>query len=269
MTWQGSASDTTPAKHLDALLAGIYRSFSGVAREIRHELACRLSPPLLLSVPDAWVKSTARILLMGQETGTWIWAKGDKRYSWPFAPLRQLGDFVANEDAVAALMHAYQLFDFSRASPPNRNSPFWSAYRRVRDSVERKEERSVLWSNVFKVDLDGGSVLRATARELEEVYSLQRGLVREEMRILKPRAVVFFTGPDYDNAVNQAFPSCEWTAIGDHSVRTLARVSHPDLPACALRTYHPSYLRRAGLEAAMLDSIVRQITSEVSVSDIP
>ena len=47
------------------------------------ELQDRLSPPLLIKVPEKWERSDKRVLVIGQETLGWSFQSGEY-YSWPF-----------------------------------------------------------------------------------------------------------------------------------------------------------------------------------------
>jgi hypothetical protein len=84
----------------------------------------------------------------------------------------------------------------------------------------------------------------STAEELDAILSLQRGLLTAEIRVLKPTAVIFFTGPDYDVALRDEFPELSMRPLFDRTEREFARLSHPELPSETFRTYHPNFLRR-------------------------
>jgi hypothetical protein len=102
-----------------------------------------------------------------------------------------------------------------------------------------------MWSNLFRVDWNDGSVLKADKADLEMIRAAQRGVLRDEIAILEPRAVVFFTGPNYDFELKDEFGGVDFQALGNVPVRRLARLAHPALPQKTFRTYHPGFLKRS------------------------
>jgi hypothetical protein len=110
----------------------------------------------------------------------------------------------------------------------------------------------VLGTNLFRCTLssndneDARSPLDGTVVEVEKILAWQHGTLREEIRILKPTHVVFLTGPRYDIVLQNEFEGLELLAVDERPCRPFARALHKDLPGYAIRTYHPSYLRRSG-----------------------
>ena len=208
------------------------------------EMSERLSPPLLLYVPKTWLTSKERILLVGQETLGWGFTSGHY-YEWRYPPIPDFSAFKAAPVSVTAMVHGYKMFEFARHQPENYRSPFWRAYRQCRTMLgEAKDgiETSVLWTNLFRMSLDGGRVLNGSETEVTQLLDAGKELLRREILILRPTAVVFFTGPDYNSALYTTFPSMEVTDFNGHDSSRTAKVSHPDLPNRAWRTYHPNHL---------------------------
>jgi hypothetical protein len=86
-------------------------------------------------------------------------------------------------------------------------------------------------------------------------------MLPEQIRILKPDAIVFFTGLYYDNALETTFPGAEWIRCGDWKLPLLLRVKHDELPKATYRTYPPGYLRRSK-RFDVIDTIARQIQAD-------
>jgi hypothetical protein len=105
--------------------------------------------------------------------------------------------------------------------------------------------RAVMWSNLFRVDWNGGSVLKAEPQALQKIGAAQRSLLRDEVAILQPGSVVFLTGPNYDFELKAEFNDVEFHTVDCIPIRRLARLSHPGLPFKSFRTYHPAYLSRS------------------------
>jgi hypothetical protein len=109
----------------------------------------------------------------------------------------------------------------------------------------RDARRAILWSNLFRVDWNGRSVLKAEQRVLDKITSAQRNILRDEIAILQPGSVVFLTGPGYDFELKAEFGGIKFHDVDGVPANVLARLAHPDLPFKSFRTYHPTYLRRS------------------------
>ncbi len=208
------------------------------------ELSMRLSPPLLLHVPQTWLSSNERILLVGQETLGWGFEAGCY-YEWPYPQILNYSAFKAEPASVAAMVQGYRVFEFAKHQPINYRSPFWRAYRQCRVALgELRDgiETSVLWTNLFRMSLDGGRVLNGSTAEVAQLLNAGKELLRKEILILCPTAVVFYTGPDYNSALYSTFPCMKLIHFNDHDPTRTARISHPDLPDRAWRTFHPNHL---------------------------
>ncbi len=129
--------------------------------EVPSSLASRLSSPLLIAATDAWSASKFRILIVGQEVLGWAFASGSY-YEWPFNPVANFHDFKTNHDAVESLVQGYRVFDYAKYQPENSGGPFWSTYRKLRAGLEENIEGSILFTNLFRMSIDGGSVLKAS-----------------------------------------------------------------------------------------------------------
>jgi hypothetical protein len=216
--------------------------------QIPDALSKRLSPPLLIQISQSWIDSHQRVLIIGQETLGWRFQEGEY-YAWPYQEIHNLSDFKANEDSVEALLHGYREFEFALHQPENYRSPFWQAYRQTRLSNGCQIdgfETSVLWSNLFRSSLDGGSVVRnGTLEEIETIRDSASELLRTEIGILQPTAIIFFTGPVYNDHLYAQLPGCKLIEFNGHDVTRTCRLAHPALPESTIRTYHPNYLMRS------------------------
>lgn len=225
------------------------------------EISERASPPLLLSVSQAWTQSPNRILIIGQETQGWDFDPGDY-FPELESSIRNFSDFQKLHNSVPALTAGYRAFEFARHQPANYNSPFWRAYRSVRSALSEQEdgpETAVLWTNLFRVDLDGGSVLKnGSPEEVAQIREAGIKLLRAEINLLKPTGVIFFTGPNYDEHLHAHFPATQACHFLDHDPQKTAILKHPWLPLRSFRTYHPGYLSRSG-QLGIIQEIIQQL----------
>jgi hypothetical protein len=138
----------------------------------------------------------------------------------------------------------YRWFALARRFP-TLNSPFWRAFRLLDAGINTVTD-SALWTNLFKVDVNGSVVRNCTAKEMTAIQNVQQGLLRHEVEVLKPDFVVFFTGPSYDTSIRCAFPEAEFRPLApEFPTSTISLVSAPGLPPNTVRTYHPVYLQRS------------------------
>jgi hypothetical protein len=203
------------------------RFYSKAMPELKKMLASKegVSRPLFLAVPDGYFRVPVRLMIVGQQTHTW--GEGD--------------------NGIDELIVKYQVFYESRSY---KNSPFWQASKRLfRLLNPDTTENTFIWTNLVKVDQHG----KRPAWEIEEGVS-GLGILQEEMRILKPMVVVFFTGPSYDNRLSQTFKGVKHRELS----QGLNVLEHPDLPTRTFRTYHPAYLRRSK-RWNVLEEICREV----------
>lgn len=203
----------------------------------------QLSCPLLLHVENLqWDNSKYRILFVGQETFGWDNGKenGKDREFQTFA------DFLSKPKSVSTLQNVYKGFDFGATYT---RSPFWWAYHQIRHDAEDDQPYSILWTNLYRSSYKTGSVFNASDEDQKTLLEISRKIFVEELKILKPKAVLFMTGPNYDGTIEQLFPGVSFVDFSlefTNRRRGIAKIKHPDLPqGKSVRTYHPNYLRRS------------------------
>jgi hypothetical protein len=119
-------------------------------------------------------------------------------------------------------------------------SPFWQAAHRVYSGLNPGgPPDGFLWSNLLKIDQG------KWRPEPDVVDALQANfnVLPAEIEIARPDAVVFFTGPLYDNDLRRAFDGARHETVDDHATGNLAHVVHGILPAATYRIHHPNHLR--------------------------
>jgi len=216
-------------------------------RKLSREAGEKCSLPLLMNMPaeDAWQNNRRRILFVGQESlNCW----GEDVYN-------KLFDTADTPQFIDALMGKYKDFNFSAGNHRYANSPFWRTFRQLGDPAKGE----ILWSNIFKFDYKGGAVLRRKddPAPTSEIYRAQNTLLSEEIRLLQPTAIIFFTGPFYDEAIISEFPDVKIEAFGPEKVRAFAKLSSAQLTMPAFRLYHPNYLSRK----KRLDVVIKTLKS--------
>jgi hypothetical protein len=208
-------------EHLRVLYEAAFPTFGEIAAGSE-----KVSWPLLLEVPEGYSSVPVKLLVVGQETRGW-------------------GSGVPRDvEEVVALYRAFELGRWYRATP------FWQAVHRLHRLLNPDAPpRAFLWSNLVKV-----SQHKTRPSPVVEEAVCRLGLLRAEIRITRPDAIVFFTGSSYDGRLRETFPG----AALDRLSRFVSRVRHEELPWHSYRTSHPNYLRLSG-NWQVLEEIASQV----------
>ena len=80
----------------------------------------------------------------------------------------------------------------------------------------------------------------------EDLVNKEFSLLKQEIEIIKPDLVLFLTGNNYDEYIENHLSGCKIEAIESYKKREIAHVIHSSLPKHSYRTYHPNHFRKAG-----------------------
>jgi hypothetical protein len=191
-----------------------------------------LSYPLLVSAPPEYERCARKLLVVGQQTSGWD--NGGK-------PLR--------DHPVDDLMSEYVRFALGRWYRP---TPFYQASYVAQMSLNPSGPAfGFVWTNLVKVDRE---TIRPT-EDVEELVCESFPVVAEEVRILQPDVVFFFTGPYYDQRLRQIFQDAKFTVV-EAARDYVKRVEHEALPPLSFRTYHPGYLARSKVYEEVMRGLI-------------
>ncbi|MCE0483309.1 MAG: hypothetical protein LV479_03620 [Methylacidiphilales bacterium] len=195
-----------------------------------------ISNPLFIHVPEAYETAELKLMVIGKETHSWAWHLGD-----PDHPT-----------SVEKLVAHYREFNLGEKYV---KSPFWwAAHELQRQLTPAVPPFGFVWSNLFICDQNCKTPENDIGNKLREL-----SILKEELGILQPDAVVFLTGwYPYDYTIKKLFPGIVMTPEDGDDGKLLSRLSHPALPVQSYRTYHPKYLR---LKRKM--SVLDLITSKI------
>lgn len=201
--------------------------------------------PLLIKVNSEWENSNLKILIFGQETNFWAREAGNNQNDSLFC-----GD-------VDPVINVYQDFFLGNQMY---NSPFWNEFKRIKNSLDNENKKiSVLWNNVIKIGRQGiGNV-----EEINIITKKYFDVIKEEINILKPDVIIFFTGPNYDNHIQNFISDFEFKQIADYDTDKLCELKLIDFDNIqkVIRTYHPQYLYLNKLRKEYIEKIISEITS--------
>jgi hypothetical protein len=192
-----------------------------------------ISNPLLVEVAPEYEKTSRKLLIVGQQTSGWE---------------DNFGDHLGH-DPVRELMAAYTRFELGRWY---RATPFYQASYVVQMSLNPSGPAfGFAWTNLVKID-QGAMRPRP---DIENLVAERFPVVADEIRMLSPDVVIFFTGPYYDDRLKKTFPGATMSPI-DAGEDYVARVQHEALPRLSFRTYHPGYLARSRVYGNVMKKLV-------------
>jgi len=208
---------------LNRLYAAHWQSISDI-RKANPEL----SPPLLVKVPEKYFSQRPKLMVIGQQTLGWC------------------------GQTIEELLTCYEHFNFGK---DYHASPFWNVTRNIEKALG-VEAFQIAWSNLNRCDFAGG---RPQA-DLEERIFSSFPVLADEVGLLGPQVVVFFSGPYFDAHIRRSFHGCVFANVDKFSQNQLCRIEHNGLPHHSYRTYHPKYLRISGLEPRVVEAFGRLST---------
>ncbi|MBN8877032.1 MAG: hypothetical protein J0I32_05755 [Sphingobacteriales bacterium] len=195
--------------------------------------------PLLLYIADeeAYKQADIRLMIFGQETNSW---------------------YEERDVTIAGVQNLYDGF-FNDGECWNYGGQFWNGVGRFLTSLHQKyptKKIQLLWNNIVKVGKQGDKGFPP-----DYIYEIERkhfNVIPDELTILKPDIVLFFTGPNYDSVLADNFGTLEYNSVEPFSQRELSRLKLLDIPF-VFRTYHPNYLWRNDIDW-YFDTILNNIT---------
>ena len=196
--------------------------------------ASKLSAPFLPSIDSNFASAKFKLIVVGQQTNGWcgFWN------AWRRKPTDEI---VAELTAVHANFY----------NGEGRQRPFFRALDELVSGLAPvgASKAGCLWTNTLPFDNDKKTPLL----ELQKLFG-RASLLAGVIQFANPDAVVFLTGPYYDEALVEQFSDLKRLAISNND-RILSRLESSAFPTATYRTYHPSYLRRSGNW-----NVLRQIT---------
>ncbi|UXE67162.1 MAG: hypothetical protein KA713_00730 [Chryseotalea sp. WA131a] len=213
------------------LYSSKWHNLCSAVKQINDEDGLEIKPanPLLLQVDkeEDFVMADIRVVIYGQETNGWY------------------GDFIAD---INPILDCYDKF-FNRGECWSYGGQFWLGFSKFWKMLEAKyPEKKIrfIWNNIVKIGKSGDKGFPP-----DYIYEIERNyfsVVNDELQILKPNLVLFFSGPNYDSIVKDNFGQIKYEALAPYSERWLSQLQIPNVDF-AFRTYHPNFLWRNDIES--------------------
>lgn len=205
-------------------LSSLYESYKNEIFSIPQKCTGKMHGPFLIHPQDDYWKANLKISFVGQETRGW-----------------------SCKSSVTEQMHKHKSFALGKNY---HSSPFWSVIRKLEKRICGSKYSSS-WLNLNRYDQNK----KRPTEENRKILSELDFLVLKELEILNSDIVIFFTGPTYDARIKSLL-SGEFIDVQGFTRRELCLVKSKYLNAKIIRTYHPNYLRRSGLEKKIIDEVV-------------
>jgi hypothetical protein len=194
--------------------------------------------PLLLTIDNEEEFNNAEIRLMvyGQETNSWY------------------NEFHNNHQPI---IDNYESF-FNGGECWSYGGQFWNGVSRFVNRLQTEypdKKIKLVWNNIIKI-----GIYNHKGFPPDYIYEVERehfSVIKEELQIIKPNIVLFFTGPNYDSIVHDNFGILDKQALSPFSERQISKVELAGVDF-AFRTYHPNYLWRNDIDK-FFDTIIEEI----------
>lgn len=191
-----------------------------------------LSRPFVCSVTDKYVCAEKRIMIVGQEPFDWPLYDS----AWPEDEIQEWGIRYLEK----------QIWDIG--SEESNPSPFWKLFQFVEQSLGY----CPCWNNVDKAHRIVNGHTSSLCYKIEKKMNgvlLHNGktILKEEISIVEPDAVLFATGPNYTRSMALSLMISEeelnpYRPSRDRLCSDISEVARLGKPV--IWTYHPGYLRR-------------------------
>jgi hypothetical protein len=209
------------AESLNAELSNKYRLALSDWSAFAHSRD--LSQPQLLVIPQSYMDSEIRLMVVGQESAGW----GEP--SWD----------ASSDEGRARLLSDYTAFNLALGNRWH-TTPFWQGAYRVRDLLNPGgAANGFLWSNLVPVSESQGNGKYGHPSDEVAKAATAMGLLQIEMEVARPDVVAFFTGVSHDHLLRSAFPEAQLVDLGEG----IAEVKGIPSGSVAYRCEHPRTLR--------------------------
>jgi hypothetical protein len=176
-------------------------------------------PLLMYCWEDDYLKSDYKILFIGKE------------------PNGHIGWY---SDEIDILLDWYKDFRLCKKEGSGFTN-IWKGMYYVNNKLNQFSNNSpnFLWTNVSKCCKDGKNINWEQHKKFVEKFDV----LVEEIKIVNPDVVVFFTGPSYDDKIKIQFKEDVQfkKVMNDVPSREFAQLINPNLPFHTYRLYHPDY----------------------------
>jgi hypothetical protein len=197
--------------------------------------------PLMLKTKDDWCIADLKIMIYGQETNFWG---------------KECGNNAAFCGKVNNVINVYDTFYLQNKMY---NSPFWNEFRRIKKHFQKTTKTAVLWNNVIKIGRQGIGNLP----QINQITKAHFNVLAQEINIINPDLIVFFTGPNYDKFILEYLGKFEKVKYAEFDVNQICEIKFDTDYGTkkVLRINHPNFLYRNKTRKVIMDKVLAELDS--------
>jgi hypothetical protein len=216
---------------MNGRLRNIYQPYLQFLKKEFTAEAKHVSLPLFMQIDSSYLQSRFKILFVGKELEEWF------------------GNISKEEMFnVESLMNIYK--DYETAG--RNDSPFWRFINDINDEVNGTGQTGYMWTTISKFNFHKNTPPPVIQQRNDSGFEL----LREEIEILQPDMVFFFTGFSYDEQLKHVFPGIGYEMIQKN---VMYKINHDALPDNSLILLHPKALEERGINELAKSEILKEI----------
>ncbi|MGJ8591829.1 MAG: hypothetical protein ACSHXF_04740 [Aquaticitalea sp.] len=193
--------------------------------------------PFLIAVPKDYENFKNSIMIFGQETNFWC---------------RECGKLAEYSHSLKKSIEIYKSFYINGGINKYRG-PFWNEFKRIRREVTKSYSAYFIWNNINKI----GRMGKGNIREIDLIQFEHFNVVKDEIRVLKPRIIIFLTGHNYDHFIRNNIGDFTQENIGDciHEIKFIGEFENIK----AYKTFHPNALYMKSKNKIVIPNLIHLI----------
>ncbi|GAA4301769.1 hypothetical protein GCM10023183_13150 [Nibribacter koreensis] len=149
-------------------------------------------------------------------------------------------------------MDRYEIFYLNNGIKSYRG-PFWNEFKRIRREVNKTHNSFFIWNNINKI----GRIGKGNVQQINKLQFKYFNIVKDELKILKPRVLVFLTGDDYDHFIRKNIEDFSECKIDD--CLSELKFSNEFAHLKAYKTFHPNALYHKGKNRIVINQLIELI----------
>lgn len=234
-------------EYLDKIL-----SDNEILKEIEEN---KLSSPQFVDVstPETkYLTSDFRIVLVGKETFGWVNPKEREE-----AGLSNING--KNRKYLEELKRIYKAHNLGHRDGSTYNSPIFQFIDLLYNIiVQKRNVPGMILTELLRHDYEQSTMPDVLS---DKTMYDNNYILRKELEILNPNAILFLTGPSYDKYIKHTYPDVVFKDINDFNKNEFALLEGIPNIEKAFRIYHPGYINRLGRDykTNLVEQIIKHI----------
>lgn len=196
-----------------------------------------ISSPQFLDVETPrgkYLESEFKVVIIGKETNGWFNSNERKEEG-----LTEIN--LQFEKYINSLKQLYSQHNIG----VNYRSPIYLFIDLLLDKLTESKTTGILLTEMLRHDYKGSGLPNEL---IEKIAYNNNFILRNELEILNPDALVFLTGPTYDRFITLTYPTAVFHKHEGYALNQVSVIENIPNIKKAIRIYHPDYHNRLGSE---------------------